>query len=183
MQCAHCAILLGQGLEGRLGLARPVRHRQRRDVDLHRPPDCIDMRHHGADAANAVEPDDVGAERLDALRRFGRRKAVAHLALLVQREGDDRGQLRLPDHVERDLGLAEPGDRLGDDEVDAGLDRPGDLLLEHGAHLARRVRVVRACRRWCCRCCRRRARRLRPRPSWRWRAPGGSSARGRPRGR
>ncbi len=42
--------------------------------------------------------------------------------------------LRLLDDVERDQRLLRPRERLADDEVDAGVDRPADLLLEHRAH-------------------------------------------------
>ena len=70
-------------------------------------------------------------------------EAVAQLAFLVQSEGDDRRQLRPPDDVESDLRLAQPGDRLGDDEIDPRIGSPADLLLIHRPHLPRRVGVAR----------------------------------------
>jgi len=60
----------------------------------------------------------------------------------MDREGDDGRQAGLLDHVEGDQGLLAVGDRLGDDEVDARVDRPADLLHEHSARRRRRFLVV-----------------------------------------
>jgi len=59
----------------------------------------------------------------------------------VQREGDDRGEARLLHDVECDQRLFGVGERLRDDEVDSGIDRPGGLLLEHPANGAPRLVV------------------------------------------
>ena len=45
--------------------------------------------------------------------------------------------------LEREQRLAEPADGLGDDEVDVGVERPADLLLERAAHQGVGCRVVR----------------------------------------
>src|ERR1700722_5879557 len=50
------------------------------------------------------------------------------------RQRYDGRQSRALHHVERDLRLAAPVDRLGDEEVGPFIDGPRDLLLEHGAH-------------------------------------------------
>src|SRR5271165_446781 len=50
------------------------------------------------------------------------------------RQRYDGRQSRALHHVERDLRLAAPVDRLGDEEVGPFIDGPCDLLLEHGAH-------------------------------------------------
>src|SRR5271165_422467 len=50
------------------------------------------------------------------------------------RQRYDGRKSRALHHVERDLRLAAPVDRLGDEEVGPFIDGPRDLFLEHGAH-------------------------------------------------
>jgi len=126
---------LGQGLERRFFRSGPVGHRQRGDMRLNSRADFFDIRQHRPGTARAVEAHNIGALVGQPLRRLSRREAVTHLPLAVQRKGDDGRQLGSFHDVKRDFGLAEPGDGLGDDVVDARFGRPSDLLLEHRAHL------------------------------------------------
>ena len=52
------------------------------------------------------------------------------------------GLPELLDDLERQAGLAEPAEGLADDEVDARVDRPADLLLERLAHAAHGLGIV-----------------------------------------
>ena len=109
----------------------------------HRSTDGLQMREHRARATDAVEADDVGAGVLELLARLGRGQAVTRRRLLVQCERYDRGKARLLDDVECDQRLLGEGERLRDDEVGSGVDRPGCLLLEHPAHGPARLVVRR----------------------------------------
>ena len=130
-------ILLGQRLEGRLGRRRPVRDGQRRDMDLHRarirPPHRASW---SADAADAVEPDHVGAGSL-------RSSSAPSAALTLSRSSPWRCSAKVTTdgslvcRITSSAISASPSHRdgLGHDEIDPGIDRPADLLLEHRAHL------------------------------------------------
>jgi hypothetical protein len=65
------------------------------------------------------------------------------MARTCRRQRHQRGQAQLADDLQRDQGLAEVVVRLRDDEVDALLDGPAELLGVHGPDRLPGVRVVR----------------------------------------
>ena len=109
----------------------------------HRRADRLQVGQHRPRPADAVEPDDGRARGLDPLARLRRREAVARHGLAVECERHDGGQAGLLDRIERDQRLFGVRERLGDDEIDAGLGRPPRLLVEHGAHRPARLVVGR----------------------------------------
>ena len=118
------------------------------------------------------------AARLDVVR-----SVVGRIGLHAG-EGHHGGQAELVADLEADERLAEVVVRLADDEVDAFLLRPAELLAvlrAHDRHPTASGRPGRSTR--CCRCCRRRARRPRQRPRSRCGRPAGSAARARRRDR
>jgi hypothetical protein len=88
-----------------------------------------------------LRPHDVGAGVGEPLAGVGHAPVLARDVGLVHRERDDRNLLRSLDDVEGDQRLLRVAERLADDEVHAGVDRPADLLLEHRAHRLVRCRV------------------------------------------
>ena len=76
-----------------------------------------------------------------ALAGVGDRPVLARHVGLVHRERDDGGLLRLEDDVEGDQRFLSPRECLADDVIDAGIDRPADLFLEHRAHGLVRRRI------------------------------------------
>ena len=84
--------------------------------------------------------------------------ALAHPTLPGDGEGDHGRLARALDRLERQEGLAAPAVGLADDEVDARVHRPVDLLVERPALAATWRRRPRRCS--CCRCCPRAGRRL-----------------------
>ena len=127
-------VTVAQRLERRLLVVRPERDRQRRHRHRHHRADLLEQRHHRFGTANAVEPDHVGTGVLQPLARIGHAPVFTRHVGLVHRQRDHRGLLRSLDHFQRDQRLLAPRKRLADDEIDAGIDRPADLLLEHRAH-------------------------------------------------
>ncbi len=70
-------------------------------------------------------------------------QSVPRLVGLVRGHRDDRRKARLLDHLERERRLVDVRDGLRDDEVDARVGCPADLLLEHRPHGLLRLVVVR----------------------------------------
>ena len=61
----------------------------------------------------------------------------------MHRQRDDGNLLRFLDDIERNQRLLRVAERLADDEIDARIDRPADLLLEHRTHCALRSGIRR----------------------------------------
>jgi glutathione S-transferase len=100
-----------------------------------RSADLAQQRQGGGGAARAVHADDVGAGVLQPPARVRRRPSLAHEALSRDRQRDHRRLARALDRLERQERLAAERIRLADDEVDAGVDRPADLLVEDAPRL------------------------------------------------
>jgi hypothetical protein len=139
----RCAARISQALERRLGRRRPIWHRQRGDVAGDRRANLAQQGQGRRRPARAVHPDHVGAGVLKPPARLGDCPSLAHAPLARNREGDHRRLLRALDRLERHQRLAGERVRLADDEIDAGVDRPADLLVEDPARLLVRLRVVR----------------------------------------
>ena len=132
-----------QGLHGRGGRIRPVRHRLDGDGAVHGLPDVRDERQHGQRPAVTVQADHLRALGGQDPARLRVPVAVAGLVRLRRRQRDHRGQPQVADDLHRDQRLAEVVVGLGDDEVDALLDRPAELLGIHGPNGPGGRRVVR----------------------------------------
>ena len=122
-----------QHLEGGLLGCRVVRHRLRGDRARDGGAHALEQRQHRGRAARAVEPDDIGAGRLELTAGLVERDAVDR-RLAGRGERRDHGQPRLFHHIDRDHGLAEVVVGLGDHQVGAFFDGPADLLAVHLAH-------------------------------------------------
>src|SRR5689334_10553985 len=111
---AVAAAGIGERHERGLSLGGAVRHRQSRYVALHRGPDLLQQRHHGARAAMTIQTDYIGARRLQVLAGLRRSEPIARHLLTVHRKGDDRRHFGVaPDGPQRELRLAHPAKRLG----------------------------------------------------------------------
>ena len=89
-----------------------------------------------------LSPDDIGARVFQALAGIGRGQALAGVRVAEDGEVDHRGQARRLDRCEREQGLAHVADGLGDDEVHALVHGPTHLLVEHGTHRPRGLRIA-----------------------------------------
>ena len=119
---------VGQRLERRGGRVRPEGHRLRGDRDVHRRPNLLQQGQHGRRTAGTVQADHGRAG-------VGQHPAGVHIGVAVVRrlglhagEGDDGRQSELLADLQPDQGLADEVVGLGDDQVDAFLDRPAELL-------------------------------------------------------
>src|SRR5579875_2007694 len=128
------AMPVPQRLEGGLLGCGAVGNGQGRHVAFNLAPNPLEERKHGARPATAIEPDDIHPGLLEAPARLLRAPVLARDAVRMDGEGDHRRQLRRLDGFERDERLAAMGIGLADDEVDAGIDGPLHLLVEHLAH-------------------------------------------------
>ena len=94
----------------------------------------LEQGHHGGGAAGAVESHHVRAGIGQPLAGIADSPALASDIGLVHGKRDYRDLLRALDHVERDQRFLRVRIRFADDEVDAGVDRPAHLFLEHLTH-------------------------------------------------
>ena len=108
-----------------------VRDRQRGHVARDLLADARQELHRRLEAADAVQADDIGAGLLEHRAGVRRSHAVAGHGFLVDAHGDDCGQAGRLDRLERHARFLGVGVGLGDDEVDARLGGPRDLLVEH----------------------------------------------------
>ena len=90
----------------------------------------LDQRQRRLGASQAVDPDDVGAGVLERLRAMRRGLAVRRHRLVLEAHGDHHRQARLLRPLDGEERLAEPRERLADDEVDPLLHLDRELLVE-----------------------------------------------------
>ena len=133
-----------QGLERRHRLLRFVGNRLSRDVAAHRPANLLDDREHGRGPSIAVQPDDVGPVVRQDLAGIDVAIAIPGLVRSGGGQRDHGRQAQFLDDLQRDQRLAQIIVGLRDDEIDALVNRPGELLLVHRAdHPGRCLLVLR----------------------------------------
>ena len=97
----------------------------------HRIAHLPQQRHHRRRTADAIESDHIGAGVGDPLACVGDAPVLARHIGLVHGKRDHRRLARTLDFIERDQRFRGVGECLADNVVDAGVDRPANLFLEH----------------------------------------------------
>jgi hypothetical protein len=124
-----------QALKDRLGRRGPVGNRQGGHVALDGGANLPEQRHRRGGSPGAVEADHGRTARFEAAARIRDVPALSRGAVARDGQRDHGRAAGLPDRLEGEESLASERVRLGHDEVDAGLDRPLDLLVEDPTHL------------------------------------------------
>ncbi len=127
-----------QGLHGRLLGRGAIRHWERGHVAGYRLAHLLEQWQDGARSAAAVDAHHIRAGVFQALGGFAGGVAVARGRFLVEDHGHDGRPAAAAHRLERKQRLADVTEGLANEEVDARLHRPADLLIEDPAHRATR---------------------------------------------
>ena len=119
----------------------PIGDWKRRQRTLDLPRDLFQHRQHRPGTPDAVQSDHIRARVPEPAAGIGNRIVVPQ-ALAVHRQRDHRDCAGLPNDLQGQQGLLAEGERLANDEIDAGFRRPAHLLLEHGAGFLLALGVV-----------------------------------------